>query len=68
MIRNGTKFSSIFFFFPYHFTILVQGPEIFFFIFCDVSHLLSQQEHEAQLVQSDWRQKTALGESSDEFI
>lgn len=68
MIRNGTKFSSIFFFFLYHFTILVQGPEIVFFTFCDVSHLLSQHEHEAQLVRSGWRQKTALGESSDEFI
>lgn len=59
---------SFFFFFSYHFTILVQGPEIFFFIFCDIRHLLSLQELEAQLVRSDWRQKTALGEFSDDFL
>lgn len=39
--------------FSYHFTILVQGPEIFFFIFCDISHLNSQHEHKAQLVRSE---------------
>lgn len=36
--------------------ILVQEPEIFFFIFWDISRLLSQHDHEAQLVRSGWGQ------------
>lgn len=56
------------FFFPYHFTILVQGPEILFFMFCNISHLYSQHEHEAQLVGRDWRQETAPGEPSAGFM
>lgn len=51
------KWDKVFFnLFSYHFMILVQEPEVFFFISCDSSHLLSQHEHEAQLVPCDWGQ------------
>lgn len=69
LTRNGTKFSSIFFFF-FHTTSQFWCKDLRFSPLCSVIffHLHSQLEHEAQLVRSEVETEDSLGEFSDDDL